>query len=195
MSVLSAVQSLVVMLLWLYVGRFMLGRWIDDPKGADLDLMGDGSYRQSPAHKRRQIAATLVYWMAAVCCFWLAVAQLLPQQPKAAAKGNQAQNHANDAGDGWAARMPPQDSARHEPLAVLVVYPFSDTNRAGPDGQPDQRFSKSGVVADCHDADQHGPSDEGQRAIPLVRAESLFHVHGSSLGPLEGNGDPEGGRP
>lgn len=195
MNVLAAIQSLVVLTLWLYVGRLMLARWIDDPSGDDLDLMGDGSYRQSKTHQRLQITATLAYWLAAVCCFWLAVTQLLPQQPEAATQSHKPEHHAADTSDGWAPWMASKDSPGNHALAVLVVHPLADANHAGSDRKPDQRLSQRRVVAYSNHTHQHRSRDEGQRAIPLVCAKSLSCVHGFSLSLLTSNGFPEGGRP
>lgn len=195
MNFLAALQSLVVLMLWLYAGRFMLGRWMDDPSGDDLDLMGDGSYRQSAAHRRLQIAATLTYWLAAVCCFWLAVVQLLPQEPEPTPQGNQAKHHADDARGGWAAGVTSKDSTGDDALPVLVVHPLADANHTGSDRKPDKRLSQHRVVADSHYTHQHRSSDEGQRAIPLVRSECLSSVHGFSPSLLDCNDFSEGGRP
>lgn len=195
MSALSAVQSLVVMLLWLYIGRIMLGRWINDPAGVDLEPIGNGVSRQTHEHQRRQIAATLAYWMVAACCFWLAVLHLLPEQPDAATKSHQAEQHANDARDSGIAWMPSEDSTRHDLLAVLVVDPLTHTYGAGADGQPDQRLAQRRVIAYGHNAYQHGAGDEWQRPIPLVGPESLTCVHVFSQSLLIGNAFHAGGRP
>lgn len=177
MSALAAVQSLVVMLLWLYVGRVKLARWIDDPTAADMEPIGGGEFRQKPAHKYRQMVAMAAYWLPAICCFWLAMLQLLPKEPNPAAHTNQPTHDAADSRESWATWVTPQDSAGNESLSVFVVDPFADTHNAGSDAQPDQRLSQRGVIAHGHDGDQDRSRDEWQGPVPLVRSNGFLNVH------------------
>jgi hypothetical protein len=194
-NALAAVQSLVVMLLWLYVGRVMLSRWMDEPSDADMEPLGDGVFRQKPAHKYRQMAAYLGYWLVASACFGAGLEQLLPEQPKAAAEKHAASHHhqhANEVGlPGVARELEPVTDS----LLVRVVFPFPQADEKPADRDPNKAAPKQRITGQRKAGDQHGRGYGYEADVPLVGARDLLDVHRRLQVDLQANAVRQAARP